>query len=66
MRVDDTLREARIANIPEGFPGTQDRSKYFLQDGSKTTRVLGVKYKTLQETAVDTVNSLRARFPGSC
>lgn len=61
--LDDVLREAGIANIPEGSPGTQDRSTYHIQDGAKAARVLGVKYTTLKESSVDTINSIRERFP---
>lgn len=63
--VDDALRDARIANTPEGYPGTVDHSKFHKQDGSKAARMLNVEYRTLQESVVDTVNSLRERFPGS-
>lgn len=34
-----------------------------MQIGTKITRVLGGKYHTRQETVVDTVLSLRERFP---
>jgi len=59
----DVLREAGVADVPEGYPGTQDRSTYYIQDGAKAARVLGVKYTTLKESSVDTINSIRERFP---
>jgi len=62
----NTLREARIANIPEGYPSALDPSKYHTQDSSKAKRILEIKeFRPLQETLVDTINSIRARFPGS-
>lgn len=60
---DDALREAGIPRVPEGYPGTQDRSTYYRQAGDKAARVLGVKYKTLKESSVDTIKSIRERFP---
>ena len=60
---DDALNDAKVDGVPKGHPGAQQVASYSLQDGSKAQRVLGVKYPSLQKTLVDTVNSLKERFP---
>lgn len=60
---DDALNDAKVEGVPKGHPGSQQVARYSPQDGSKAQRVLGVEYLSLQRTLVDTVNSLRERFP---
>lgn len=59
----DALNEAGVQNIPKGYPGTQKRETFSVQDGSKAARVLGVEYFSIQKTTLDTLNSLKERFP---
>ena len=61
--VDDALQEAGIPNIPKGYPGAQDHSTYHLEAGDKTARIIGIKYTALKESSVDTIVSIRERFP---
>lgn len=62
----NALREARVANIPEGYPAALDKSKYHTKDTTKAKQILGIdSWRSLQEMAADTVNSINARFPGS-
>jgi len=61
--IDDALNDAKVEGVPKGHPGSQQVARYDPQDGSKAQRVLGVEYLSLQRTLVDTVNSLRERFP---
>lgn len=63
MGTDDMLREAHIANIPEGYPGSQKDTIQDIQDGSKATRVLGLKYTDRKTTIIDAAESILARFP---
>lgn len=59
----DALNEAGEKNVPKGHPGSQQRSSYLPQDGSKASRVLGLEYYSTKETAVETLKSLKGRFP---
>jgi hypothetical protein len=61
--LDDALNDAKVEGVPKGNPGSQQVASYNPQDGSKAQRVLGVQYLSLQKTLVDTINSLKERFP---
>jgi nucleoside-diphosphate-sugar epimerase len=43
-------------NVPEGQPGFKEPA--YVLDGSKVTKVLGVKYRPFEETIVDTFSQL--------
>ncbi|WVQ81866.1 hypothetical protein IAT38_003993 [Cryptococcus sp. DSM 104549] len=53
-----------VPNVPVGKPGTHDEIVKNLDifDGKKATQVLGVKYKTLEQSVVEMAESLRKRF----
>ncbi|WWD19049.1 hypothetical protein CI109_103507 [Kwoniella shandongensis] len=57
-------RFPELKNIPVGKPGTHDEivknSNIF--DGQKATKVLGIKYETLEDTVVEMAESLRKKF----
>ncbi|KAF8332666.1 D-lactaldehyde dehydrogenase [Cantharellus anzutake] len=59
----DILRDARVPNVPEGYPGCDKNTKTNYQDGSKAERVLGLKYTHTKDTVIDTLMSIRTRFP---
>lgn len=59
----DELYEAGITDIPRGVPGSWKEKPFeVIMDGSKAENVLGLKYRTIRETALDGLNSLRERF----
>jgi len=58
------LRAAGFDDIPEST--IEEVEPSVIVDGSKATRVLGLQYRSVRETVVDGVLSLRERFPGSC
>jgi hypothetical protein len=60
---DDSLREAGVPGVPIGYPGEDSYDKHNTEDGSKATRVLGVKYRSLKDSAADTINAIHQRFP---
>ncbi|ORY28191.1 putative dihydrokaempferol 4-reductase [Naematelia encephala] len=55
-----------IPNVPKGDPSPERRkeihSKLNFMDGGKAARVLGIKYRPVEECVEDTVESLRTRF----
>ncbi|WVQ74953.1 hypothetical protein IAR50_004561 [Cryptococcus sp. DSM 104548] len=57
-------RFSDLPNIPVGEPGTHDElvkeSNVF--DGSKATKVLGVEYKSFEDSVVEMAESLKKRF----
>ncbi|KAF9507606.1 hypothetical protein BS47DRAFT_1385067 [Hydnum rufescens UP504] len=56
----DILREAGFTEIPEGVPGSGKTTvPDVIADGSKVTRVLGIKYRSHEEMVVDTYKSLK-------
>lgn len=61
--LDDNLNAANYPGVPKGTPGKPRLETYFIHDGSKAARMLGLKYSTLLETARDTLDSFKARFP---
>jgi hypothetical protein len=61
--LDDVLREAEIPNIPKGYPGQDIDVLHNPADGSKATRLLGLNYTTRKDTFIDTLHSIRERFP---
>lgn len=65
LLIDDALDKSGVQGVPKGFPGSQSdkRHTFSLQDGSKAARVLGVEYPSPQKTFVNTLNSLKERFP---
>ncbi|KAF8335947.1 NAD-binding protein [Cantharellus anzutake] len=63
QQITDELYEAGITDIPIGVPGSWKAKPFeIIMDGSKASDVLGLKYRTIRETAVDGLNSLRERF----
>jgi len=61
----DILNASGIPSVPIGFPSSpilksQVRS---IESGAKIEKVLGLKYHDAKDTVVDTVLSLRERFP---
>lgn len=57
----DTLRKLRPEFsdvIPVGNPGSYSQSKYSKIDNSATQKYLQIKYRTLEETLTDAVNSI--------
>jgi len=65
QKIYDILREAAVSNIPEGYPGQDQAVVHNPEDGSKATRLLGLKYTTMKETVIDTLNSIQQRFPAA-
>lgn len=62
--IDNALHEAKIPNIPVGYPSSPiDYASFQLQDGAKAARVLGFEYRSLSTQAVDTIVAIRARWP---
>ncbi|KAF8305794.1 NAD(P)-binding protein [Clavulina sp. PMI_390] len=63
----DALRAVGVANIPEGYSGAADPSKYITYDNSRSKGVLGLEYAhhELGKTLADTLGSIRKRFPES-
>jgi len=57
----DALNDAGVPNIRKGDPGAGKNVPHNAQSGEKATRVLGIKYKTIGESAKDTVEALRSR-----
>lgn len=45
-------------NVPEGQPGFKEPA--YALDGSKVTKVLGVKYRPFEETIIDTFSQMRS------
>jgi len=63
QQITDELYEAGITDIPRGVPGSWKEKPFeVIMDGSKAENVLGLKYRTIRETALDGLNSLRERF----
>ncbi|WVQ82612.1 hypothetical protein IAT38_004743 [Cryptococcus sp. DSM 104549] len=54
----------QIKNVPVGKPGTADEvnKQQLIYDGSKASKVLGIKYKNLEETTVEMFESLEKKF----
>jgi len=66
QQIYNELRKAGVADIKAGYPDAPlDPSSFTTQDGSKATRVLGLKYRSLQTQAVDTIKNIRERFPNA-
>jgi len=65
QKIYDSLREAGVPGVPIGYPGEDTYDKHNTEDGSKATRVLGVKYRSLKDSAADTINAIRQRFHGT-
>lgn len=64
--IDDALRKANVPNVKAGYPdATIDFTKFETHDGSKATRVLGLKYRSLATQAIDTLASIRERWPNA-
>lgn len=64
MPVDDELRKANIPNVKAGYTDAPiDFASFEPQDGSKATRVLGIKYRPLSTQAIDTLQSIRQLWP---
>lgn len=57
----DALNDAGVPDIRKGNPGAGKDVPHNAQSGEKATRVLGIKYKTIGESAKDTVEALRSR-----
>ena len=55
-----------LPNVPKGDPCPEYRKKLVASsnfvDGTKAAKMLGIKYRSLDETMRDTALSLRARF----
>ncbi|WRT68381.1 uncharacterized protein IL334_005357 [Kwoniella shivajii] len=53
-----------IKNVPVGKPGTHDEVAKNLSkfNSEKSTKVLGIKYKSFEDSATETIQGLRARF----
>jgi len=53
-----------LPNVPTGKPNTHDEivKEMSVFDGAEATKVLGVKYETLEDTTVEMCKSLRKRF----
>ena len=60
---DDILRDAEVQNVAKGHPGCDKDTKFIYHDGSKAERVLGFKYIDTRDTVIDTLQSVRKRFP---
>jgi len=59
----DILRAAGFTEVPEGIPGSGKTTvPLVIVDGSKASRVLGIKYHTFEEVVVDGYKSLKERF----
>jgi len=63
QRFYDILHDAGVEDIPKGFPGCDKDTKFIYHDGSKAERVLKFKYIDTKDTVVDTLRSVRKRFP---
>jgi len=57
----DALNEAGVPDIPKGVPGAGKGALHNAQSGGKAERVLGIKFKTIAESAKDTVEAIRNR-----
>jgi len=57
----DGLNDAGVPDIRKGIPGAGKNTPHNAQSGEKSIRVLGIKYKTIGESAKDTVEALRSR-----
>jgi len=57
--IDDPLRQAGVAKIPEGYPGVQDPLIYHIRDA----RVLGITYTSLKGSPVPSSPFGRDSFP---
>lgn len=57
-------RFPEVKNVPVGKSGTHDEvcKELDIFDGKKAEKVLGIKYRTPEETVVDMFESLRKRF----
>ena len=57
-------RFSDLPNVPTGHPNTHDEVCKTMNafDGAKATKVLGIKYETLEDTVVEMGQSLRQRF----
>lgn len=53
-----------LSNVPKGKPNTHDEivKEANVFDGAKATKVLGMKYGTLEATVVEMFKSLRNRY----
>ncbi len=53
-----------MSNVPKGKPNTHDEivKEANVFDGAKATKVLGMKYGTLEATVVEMFKSLRNRY----
>lgn len=58
----DALNCASVPGVPRGHPDGPKNPRT-TQSGEKISKALGLKYHSVEETVVDTVTSLRERFP---
>lgn len=64
--IDDALRKANVPNVKAGYPDVPiDFTQFDTFDGSKAARVLGIKYRSLATQAIDTLASIRERWPNA-
>lgn len=63
-REDETMRAAKIPNAPTAQPSAPvDKSKWDTQDSTQAKTILGTKFRPFAETVVDTLSSIKRRFP---
>lgn len=59
----EVAQKAKLPDLPEGYPGAAAGVVHHKDDASKSEKILGMKYRSIDETVVDGINSLRERFP---
>ena len=59
----EVAQAAKLPDLPEGYPGAATATVHHKDDATKSEKILGMKYRSIEETVVDGLNSLRERFP---
>jgi nucleoside-diphosphate-sugar epimerase len=61
LLVDALHASTSFSDVPKGQPGAGKSIKANVFSAAKAEKVLGIKFKTLEETAADTLRALRER-----